>query len=279
MRGCSSAVALWALTVAACDRHEPLVICHNANCASPDVTRDDTISALRESLALTREGAPILDGMEIDTFWYGDESRCLFAHDLVNDISTPASAAADVVAEYLAAATRASWNGDRFYMFIELKPQVGPSLDDAHTPQQSIDHADCALDAVETILAGARAGRHATTFGFVSGDPAQLEVLSARPRWSALVAEPDVELMQIGDIFAPYSSVVPTIADYQHIDGVEYHPDFMTLQHRETYRSLDIDLVQWSLVTTTEALAAIDQWEPRFAITNEALLVRRWAQH
>jgi len=117
------------------------------------------------------------------------------------------------------------------------------------------------------------------TFGFVTGSPELPEALSARPRWSSLSAEPDVELLQIGDIFAPYSSVVPEIADYKHIDGVEYHPDFMTLEHRETYRSLGIDLVQWSLVTTSEALDAIDRWEPRFALTNEAILLRRWAQH
>jgi hypothetical protein len=255
------------------------VICHNANCASPDVTRDDTIATLTESLALARSGVPVLDGMEFDTFWYGADSRCLFAHDLVNDTSTPASAAAGVIADYLAGTTRASWNGERFYVFIEMKPQVGPSYSDAHTPQQYIDHAECALDAVDQILVGARAGGHATTFGFVTGDPTQLEVLAARPRWTSLEADPDVELLQIGDIFAPYSSVVPTIADYTHIDAVEYHPDFMTLEHRETYRSLDIDLVQWSLVTTTEALAAIDQWEPRFAVTNEAMLVRRWAEN
>jgi hypothetical protein len=213
MRGCSKTIpAVVALaTLAACDRHEPLVICHNGNCASPDVTRDDTIPALRESLALSRDGVPVLDGMEFDTFWYGKESRCLFAHDLVNDTSTPASAAADVVSEYLGATTRASWNGDRFYVFIELKPQVGTSFSDEHTPQQLIDHAECALDAVDTILAGARAGGHQTTFGFVTGEPSQLEVLAARPRWIALAGEADVELMQIGDIFAPYSSVVPSM--------------------------------------------------------------------
>lgn len=274
---CEPIVAL-ALVAAACDRHEPLVICHNANCAGPDVTRDDTPEAMRESLALRHDGLPVLDGMELDTFWYGAESRCLFAHDLVNDTTMPASVAADVIAEYLAGTARASWNGERFYVMIELKPQVGASYSDGHTAEQYVDHSECALDAVDRIVEGARAGGHAVTFGFVTADPKHLEVLAARPRWATWEAEPDVELLQIGDIFAPYSSVVPEIADYEHLDAVEYHPDFMTEPQRETYRSLGIELVQWSLVTTTEALGAIEHWEPKFAITNEASLVRRWAE-
>lgn len=278
MRGSSSALVVVAAALAACDRHEPLVLCHNANCLGPDVTRDDTVTALEESLALRYDGVPVLDGVELDTFWYGAESRCLFAHDLEHDTSTPASAAGDAIASYLQANPRASWNGDRFHVFIELKPHVGPSYSDAHTPAQLVDHARCALDLADQILTGARAHGHPLTFGFVSAVPAHLHVLAEQPRWSALQAEPAVELMLVGDIFAPYSSVVPELADYDDIHAVEYHPDFMTLPQRETYRSLDIELVQWSLVTTTEALAAIDRWEPRFAITNEALLLRRWAE-
>lgn len=278
MRGCSSALVVVAAALAACDRHEPLVLCHNANCLGPDVTRDDTVAALEQSLALTHDGLPVLDGVELDTFWYGTEARCLFAHDLAHDTSTPASAAGVAIASYLEASSRASWNGERFHVFIELKPHVGPSYGDAHTPAQLVDHARCALELADQILTGARAHGHALTFGFVSAVPAHLRVLREEPLWAALQAQPDLELMLVGDIFAPYSSVVPEIADYDDIHAVEYHPDVMTLPQRETYRSLEIELVQWSLVTTTEALAAIDRWEPRFAITNEALLLRRWTE-
>lgn len=277
MRARSSGLALLA-ALAACDRHEPLVICHNANCVGPDVTRDDTIAALEESLALTYDGRPVLDGVELDTFWYGAEARCLFAHDLEHDASTPASAAGDVIAQYLETHPRASWNGERFHVFIDLKAHVGPDHGDAHSPAQLVDHARCALELVEQIAAGGRAGGHALTFGLISAVPAHLRVLTDQPQWTALQAEPDIELLLVGDIFAPYSSLVPELADYEDIDAVEYHPDFMTLPQRETYRSLDIELVQWSLVTTTEALAAIDRWEPKFAITNEALLLRRWTK-
>ncbi len=276
MRALCSLLAMTAL--AACDRHEPLLICHNANCAGPDTTRDDTLDALQESLALSHDGLPVLDGMEIDTFWYGADSRCLFAHDLMHDTTTPATAAADVIAGYLGTHERASWNGERFYMIMDLKPHVGPAYSDAHTPEQLVDHADCVLELAERILVGARGGGHQVTFGFISAVPRHLEVLRAQPRWRTLAAEPDAQLLVIGDIFAPYSSVVPEISDYEHLDVVEYHPDFMTVPQRETYRSLGIELMQWSFVTTTEALAALNYWEPAYAITNEALLVRRWAE-
>ena len=56
----SSVLALLAvLALAACDRPDVLVICHNANCVEPtNPALDDTIPALRESLALTMNGLP-----------------------------------------------------------------------------------------------------------------------------------------------------------------------------------------------------------------------------
>ena len=80
----------------------------------------------------------------------------------------------------------------------------------------------------------------------------------------------------VGDIFGPYSSLVPELRDYTlPISAVEYHPDYMTEQHYQTYRSLGIQLVS-AFITTTEALGAIQRWEPEYVITNEAMLVRRW---
>ena len=266
-----------ALALAACDRPQPLVICHNTNCASPDVTRDDTLSALAESLALTYDGRPALDGMEWDTFWHGDAGQCLLAHDLNGDISTPAMAGAQTIANHLASSPVASWNGERFYTFIELKGFVGESFDDAHTAAQRELHAECAVQAMELIVAGARTGGHRLTVGFVAGVPALHEALVANPRFHQFATSSDVEVMLVGDIFAPYSSLVPDLQDYTlPLGAVEYHPDYMTVQHRETYRSLGIQLVQWSFVTSTEALGAIERWEPEYAITNEALLLRRW---
>lgn len=272
-------VVLAALAIAACDRPQPLLICHNANCGGPDTTRDDTLSAMADSLALTRDGLPVLDGIEWDMFWYGKDSTCLFAHDLDHETTLPASAAAELVANYLATHARVSWHGERFYALIDMKAHVGPSYSDAHTPQQLIDHAECALDVAERLLAGARAGGHQLTVGFISGKPIHLEVLMDRPRWASLSAEPDLQLMMIGDIFAPYASIVPKLSEFRvPLDAVEYHPDFMTAEHRETYRSLGMALIQWSYVATTEALDAIERYEPQFVITNEAMLLRRWTR-
>jgi hypothetical protein len=218
--------------------------------------------------------------MEWDLFWYGSESRCLFAHDLVHDTSTPWNVPADFIADYLATHARASWSGDRFYVFLDLKPHVGPSYSDSHTPEQLLQHAECALDTVDRLVAGARAGGHALTIGFTSAKPALLEVVSTSPRFAQLQEQPDLEIMLVGDIFAPYAGVVPKLEDFQvRLNAVEYHPDFMTLEHRETYRARGMDLVQWSFTATTEAFDAIERWEPRFTITNEAMLLRRWTQY
>jgi hypothetical protein len=267
------------LALCACDRPETFVMCHNANCTSLGVEYDDTRRGLAEAFALTYDGKPALDGIEWDTFWYGAESRCLFAHDLNNDTSTDANVAATDIANYLAGAQVASWNGERFYTFIELKGFVGESFSDAHTPAQRAQHAGCALDVLETIAAGARAGGHRLTVGFVAGVPALHEALVADPRWEMFTADPELELMLVGDIFAPYSGLVPELHDYKlPLDAVEYHPDYMTVQHRETYRSLGIELVQWSFISSREAFAAIGRWEPGYVVSNEALLLRRWLE-
>jgi hypothetical protein len=268
------------ILLAACDRPSPIVVCHNANCASPDVARDDTLDALTESLALSFDGKPVLDGIELDTFWDGEQARCIFAHDLDRDTSVAVSVAATAVADHLSTTPVVAWNGNRFYVFLELKGYVGDSFDDRHTPEQFIQHAECALDAAETIATGAAAGGHPITIGFIAGVPRHHETLISRPRWDSLRADPNVELILIGDIFAPYSSLVPELSDFKvPLDAVEYHPDYMTTERRSTYESLDIDLVQWSFITTTEAFDAITQWEPTYAISNEALLLRRWIEN
>jgi hypothetical protein len=268
------------IAFAACERPSPLVICHNGNCATNDVDRDDTLAALDESLHVSFDGRPVLDGMEWDTFWYGAESRCIFAHDLNGNTETPVTDAAQMIADYLATTPQPTWNGERFYTFIELKGFVGKSVDDLHTPAQYDAHADCALEAARIIAVGAAAGGHPLTVGFVASIPQHHVTLKQRDGWKMLEGDPNVELMLVADIFAPYSSVVPEIPDYKvPLDAVEYHPDFMTLEHRETYRSLGIELVQWSLITTEEAFDAIKRWEPKFAISNEALLLRRWIEN
>jgi hypothetical protein len=264
--------------IAACSRPSPIVICHNGNCATNDVSRDDTIEALDESLALTFDGRPVLDGVELDTFWFAAESRCIFAHDLDGDTSISVSDAAAHVGDHLATHTNVSWNGERFYTFLELKGFVGDSFDDRHTPLQFEQHADCALEAARRIASGARDGGHPLTIGFIAGVPRHHETLVTRAGWTELIAM-DVEVMLIGDIFAPYSSIVPELSDFKvPLDAAEYHPDYLTPAQAATYASYGIELVQWSFITTSEALTAIEKWEPSYAITNEAMLLRRWIE-
>jgi len=281
MRAVCSLAVVAGFALGACERPSPLVICHNANCKHNDVEHDDTLESLNESLrALTFDGRPVLDGMEWDTFWYGAESRCIFAHDLNGSTSVPVADAADAIGDYLATTPQVGWNGERFYTFIELKGFVGASFDDRHTPDQFVQHANCALDAAKRIAMGAAAGGHPLTIGFVAGVPEHLKTVSMQPDWDLLANMPDVELMLIGDIFGPYSSLVPEISDYKvKLDAVEYHPDYMTAQHRETYKSLGIELVQWSFISTEEAFDAISRWEPKFVISNEAELMRRWIEN
>jgi len=274
---CSWLVVL--ATVAACDRPQPLIICHNTNCVGPDTTRDDSLPALGESLALRYDGRPAIDGIEWDTLWYGAESRCIFAHDLANDTSTPATAAAQVIGDYLASTPDAAWNADRFHVFIELKGSVGAGFDDPHTPAQLIAHAECALDALDLIYAGAQVQGHRLTVGFTTSVPALLATLIASPRWPSYQNQPDLQLLLVGDIFLPYSSAVPELSDYTvPLQAIEYHPDYMTEIKRETYRSLGMELVQWQYLTTPESLDAIERWQPRYVLTNEAVLLRGWTE-
>lgn len=274
----SARVAAIALALAACSRPSPLVLCHNANCVGPDVTHDDDLPTLQKSLAQTYDGLPALDGIEIDTFWWGAKSRCLFAHDLSHGTAVSANDAATVIADYLATHDRPSYSGDRFYMLMELKPNVGEAFSDEHTPEQFAAHAQCLLDAIDIIAAAAKAKGHAITFGVLTSAPQGLRVLAAEPRWQQLASEPGVETLLIADIFAPYSSVVPHLSEFDEVklDAVEYHPDFMTVSKREAYRSLGLDLIEWSYVPTSETFDAIEKWEPKYLLTNDALLVRRW---
>lgn len=265
MRSLSSLLALACIT--ACDRPQPGIICHNANCTTPDITRDDTPGAMRDSFALD-----VLDGMEWDTFWYAANDTCLFAHDLDHDTTIPASIAAQIVADNLAADPRP------FTIIIDVKPTTGTSYDDRHTPAQLAAHVSCALDSAE-LVAAADTGQP-LTIGFNSAGPDLLAALAANPRYVALGQVSNVETMLIADIFAPYADIVPTFEDFTApLDGIEYHPDFMTRPEYELYTARKLDLIQWSFVATPEAFDAIERYEPRFVITNEAVLMRRWEDY
>src|SRR5688572_14952421 len=102
--------------LAACDRPNVRVICHNANCHGPtDPAHDDTISALEASLALAYDGRPAIDGIEVDSFWVGAESICVFAHDLDEPRTTPMIEAANLIAGHFAKPGPIGHAGDPFH--------------------------------------------------------------------------------------------------------------------------------------------------------------------
>src|SRR4051812_41589495 len=112
--------SLLVVALAACDRPDAIVICHNANCAEPaDPAHDDTIAAMRESLALELDGRPVIDGIEVDTFWRGADDVCLYAHDLDHD-TTPALEPATELATYFARPGPITYADAPFHVLLEL---------------------------------------------------------------------------------------------------------------------------------------------------------------
>jgi len=132
--------------------YDPIVICHNGNCDGSGAYLDDSMDGLAASLATTYRGKPAFDGVEIDTFLFYDASldtsTCLFAHDALDPTTaaTPNDAAA-LVAEHLTKPI-VSWNEERFYLKVEIKPTVA-GTGDFHLADQTIQHVQCVLDMIE----------------------------------------------------------------------------------------------------------------------------------
>lgn len=285
MRRGVSAIARAAVVVTiattACDRPRPLVICHNANCVEPpEPRRDDTLDALRASLALAVDGRPAIDGVEIDLFWHGQQNRCLFAHDLS---TTPAASAGDVAAELAQYIARpepiASRDDVPFTVLIELKGHVGPSKSDAHTPAQRAAHAACAVDVVATLDAAAATAGRDVDLVVTSFDPRLLAAVAAEPRWRLPPARARRRLGAIVGIPAPLDSQTRPLSEFGAelgIDLVEVHPQWLLDGQYEAYDHAGYELAFWMFSATVETLAAIDRYEPAMVVTSEARLVRRW---
>jgi len=266
-----------ALVVAgACARPDPLVLCHNANCTGKlRVHRDDTLDALRASLDIDVDGRPPFDGIEIDTVWHREQERCTFAHE-VRDKASDAGEAAAVLADYLLASDRPSWNGDLFVLVIELKPGVGPDLE-PHDGSEERLHAECALDLAATVMdAGAAAGVEIEVIAD-SSDAGLLREVARRARWA------DIPRRRLSADFGaprPFTPDTPKLSDFAGVplDVIEFHPGWLTDAHLEAFRSLDVDFVLWMFSATPELLAAIRTYDPEYVNTGEAELMRRWIE-
>jgi hypothetical protein len=255
------------------------VICHNANCAGPpDPSRDDTLGALRASLALTYEGRPVLDGAELDVFWHGKTGRCLFAHDANSTEPAEARAAAEEIGRHLQRPGDVSWNGERFYIRMELKGFVGGSFDDKHSPEQARAHAGCAIDLFEVFdRAAARGGRSIVVI-FDSSSPQLLRAVTAHERWPGKTPNPRVQTRLSADFVdsTPSGLARQKLSDFPAVDDVVFHAGWVADGHYQAFRSLDLQMTLWMFSATAETFGAIARLEPDAVLTSEAPLLRRW---
>jgi hypothetical protein len=264
------------LLAQACDRPDNgLVICHNANCAEPaDPDRDDTIEAMQESLALLDGDTPIIDGIEVDTFWRGSDDVCLYAHDLDND-QTPALEPATELAAYFARSGPISHGDAPFHVFLELKSHVSPDKSDLHSPAQLDLHAACAWQLYDTLAAAAVANDRDVVVFFSAFNPDLLRaVIAQQPAVTPL----PVKLGAIQGVPAPLDNQTRSLDEYRGIplDLVEFHAQWILDAQYEAVRSLDIDLGVFMFSATVETFAVIEQYEPTMIVTSEARLIRRW---
>lgn len=267
-----SAIAL----VAGCadDRPAAQLICHNANCGEPaDPARDDTIDALRESLALEIDGAPVIDGLEVDTFYRAADDACLYAHDLDRD-QTPALEPAQVIAEYFARPGPIS-HGGRFEILLELKSHVSADKTDRHTPEQADRHAACAWQLYDIIAAAAVANQRDVLLQFEAFNPQLLRAVIARQ--PAGLAIP-IRFGAIQGVPKPLDNQTYPLSDYAGvpIDVVEFHAQWIRDTQYEAVRSLGLDLAVFMFSATVETFAVIEQYRPTVIVTSEARLLRRW---
>lgn len=282
-RSPSTVAARAALVVAAlaagCSQPHPLVICHNANCGEPtDPENDDTLPAFRESLALEYNGRPVIDGIELDSFWRGSDDVCLYAHDPSNFAeNTPATAPADELAVHFARPGPITSSDEPFLVLLELKAFVGASTKDLHTPEQRVLHARCAWSIYKIVADAAIASGREVVVEFQSFAPELLRALMD----TAPSATPVPYLFgAIQGVPSPFDDQTRPLRDYTGIPikDVQVHPLwFLTAQH-DAIISFGASLSFFWFSTTTEVFAAIRKYEPAAVDTSEARLMRRWLE-
>jgi hypothetical protein len=269
MRALAS-VSFAALGLAGCfDRPDVLVLCHNSNCSEPhDPSRDDTIEAMHDSFAVTTpDGLPAIDGIELDLFRYN--GQCLYAHDSDHlDGHVDIRVGMTEVAAYLTTHARASHNGERFNIKLELKPQIDGN-------SEPVEQVTCALDAFEIMRQAALASGIPVEFVFDSYNPALLrEVQDRRPPdepliWSKLSIDYGIPRPLRADNYLLEEVDVP-------IDIAEIHGDWITDPALRALRSEGVGFTVWSFDLTRDTLDQIDRIHPTYALTGQALTLRTW---
>jgi len=273
--------------VAACDsRPQSLIICHNANCAhatNPFV--DDTLASLNDSLELTYLGRTTMDGVEIDTIWDREGARCLFGHDFEHllDPAETAMQAAELVAAHLRKPTDfVSWGGNRFYVKIELKREVTAN-NDPHDDAERAAHLTCAFDMVDVLRAAATDASRELEIMFESEDIELIRGLPRNLRWPGkdpddrtrlrLIAQVQSTELELSDLTA-----LTTDDDGDGIDILSFHTSRFPDGLQQSFFSLDAELMLWMLDASLESLYTMGTYEPKYVITGEAQLFRRWEE-
>jgi hypothetical protein len=241
------------LVLVACERPDTLVVCHNANCSDNRGLVDDTMQALEASLAMIG----VFDGIDVDLVWDASSETCLFAHDLDDPAATaPVAQLRVALVAYVGRS-----DVDRFLVKLGLKPHV--TKDGAHhTPAQAVAHVECALELAEAIEGAGRAVEIIAS----SEDPALLAVVAAHPGWA--MREISIEITTRGSL--------ADVPRGLRIDLLQFYaPSFDPTQDRAR-QSLGTDLALWVEELTPETFATVRASRPRFVVTNEAELLRRW---
>jgi hypothetical protein len=272
-------VAAAILGLAGCSQPHPIVICHNANCGEPtDPARDDTLPAFRESLALEDRGRPVIDGIELDSFWRGSDGVCLYAHDVSNFAeNTPATAPAVELAVHFTKDGPITFADTPFLVLLELKAYVSADTKDRHTPEQRTRHALCAWDIYKIIAAAAVASQRDVEIEFQSFSPDLLRaVIAATPATTPV----PYSFGALQGLPSPLDDQSHPLRDYSGlpISDVQVHPGFMTDAQHEAVLSSGAQLSFFWFSTTNETFAAIRKYRPWAVDTSEARLMRRWLE-
>jgi hypothetical protein len=271
--------AVIATLVIGCEQPHPIVICHNANCGEPtNPARDDTLPAFRESLALQDNGRPVIDGIELDSFWRGSDDVCLYAHD-VSDFAenTPAIAPAQELALHFAKPGPITFADTPFLVLLELKAFVSADTHDRHTPAQRTLHAKCAWNIYKIVSDAAMANDRDVVIEFQSFSPELLRAVIENAPRPALTP---YTFGAIQGVPGPLDDQTRPLRDYSGIpiSDVQVHPLWLLDAQNEAILTSGADLSFFWFSTTTEVFAAIRKYQPTAVDTSEARLMRRWLE-
>ncbi len=282
-----------AITLSSCTQKvdPPRLICHNANCVEPaNPAQDDTVDALTASLALVNDAdRPLIDGVEIDTFWFAEESRCLFAHDLGDlESAQDVELAVNLITSHLETRQQAGLPLTRleqgpFSIFIELKGHVGVSKSEKHSPEQLTDHATCAAMIGTQFATHALEQGYALELVYTSFDASLLAELAKQPAYI------DIETSTTAVTKLGYLQGVPAPLDSQskpfdtipadlEIDMLDVHPHWTRHSTLEAAESMGWELALWMFSVVPETYDAIDRYQPHYVTTSEARALSGWLE-